>query len=109
MDRGRSGVGVMANPVPERPAGASDQCPHSDLHYTLNLALFGNTNIRYLEITGVCKICDAPMRFRGMPFGLSPMHPTMAIDGSDVSLPVMFGDEEYDGKAMGFVGRQVFP
>lgn len=92
-----------------RPKSDSSQCPHTDHHYEINMACFGNTNIRYLEIKGRCTICDAPIRFRGLPMGLSPMHPTMALDGSDVALPIMHGDEEYDGKAMGFVGRQVFP
>ena len=39
-----------------------------------------------------------------MPFGCTPAHPTMAIDGSDANLPFMVGDEEFDGKAIGFVG-----
>lgn len=88
---------------------ASTKCPHNDIHYQLNLQSFGDTNVRYLEIKGACKICDAPITFRGMQFGVNPNAPTMAIDGSEASLPLMFGDEEYDGKAMGFVGRQTFP
>lgn len=83
------------------------QCPHTDVHYALNLAAFGDTNIRYLEVTGGCKICGAPMVFRGLPLGLSPMRPTMAAFGSEVRLPLTFGEEEYDGKAIGFSGGPV--
>lgn len=83
---------------------ASAQCPHSDVHCHFNLATFEDTNIRYLEVTGRCNVCQAPMRFRGAPLGVTPAHPTMALDGSEVRLPMMFGDEEYDGKAAGFVG-----
>lgn len=88
---------------------ASTQCPHNDVHYNLNLQSFGNTNIRYLEIHGHCKICNEPICFRGMPLGVNPGAPTMSVDGGEVRLPLMFGQEEYDGKAMGFVGRQTFP
>jgi hypothetical protein len=83
------------------------QCPHSQVHYHLNLASFGDTNIRYVEITGKCTICDQPMRFQGMPFGLSPEQPTMSIDGIEAKLPVMFGEEEYDGKSIGFTGSRM--
>jgi hypothetical protein len=77
----------------------SVQCPHSAVQYALNLAAFGDTNIRYLEIKAVCTICDAPMVFMGLPVGISPTLPTASIGGDEVSLPVMFGDEVYDGRA----------
>lgn len=83
---------------------ASTQCPHSDTHLHLNMATFGNTNIRYLEIKGSCKICGEPIRFRG-PMGLSPNQPTTSLDGEEVSLPLMFGEEEYDGNATGYSVR----
>ncbi|MBG1233004.1 hypothetical protein [Aestuariivirga litoralis] len=86
---------------------ASSKCPHTDTHYNLNLASFGDTNIRYLEITGQCKICKLPLRFRGLPMGMGPAAASMAPDGSEARLPVMFGDEEYDGKAISFDIRQV--
>lgn len=85
----------------------STQCPHSDVHPHLNEARFGNTNIRYLEVSGRCKICDQPIRFRGAPLGMTPTHPTMALDGSEIVLPFLFGDEEFDGKAISFVGGPV--
>ena len=91
----------------ERSAGASSRCPHSDVHFHINNAGFGNTNIHYLEITGHCNICDKPLVFRGAPLGMTPMHPTMALDGSEIRLPFLVEGEEYDGNAMGFVGRQV--
>lgn len=86
---------------------ASSQCPHTDFAFCINVSRFEDTNIKYAEITGRCTLCDKPATFRGMLFGCTPAHPTMAIDGSNASLPFMVGDEEYDGKSMGFVGRQV--
>lgn len=83
----------------------SGQCPHSDVHYHLNLASFGNTNLRYVELTGHCKICQAPMRFRG-PVGMGPQGPGVAADGLEVRLPMMFGTEEFDGNATGYRIRQ---
>lgn len=77
----------------------STQCPHSAVKYELNLAAFGDTNIRYLEIRAHCTICDAQMVFQGMPAGISPTQPTASFCGFEASLPVMFGDEVYDGRA----------
>lgn len=88
---------------------ASTQCPHSDPHFNLELAAFGDTNIRYLEITGHCNVCGAALRFLGLPLGLTPSRPTGALDGSEARLPVMFGEEEYDGKAVGFTGGPSHP
>jgi hypothetical protein len=74
----------------------SAKCPHSDVHYNINLASFGDTNLRYVEISGRCNICDAKMRFRGR-FGLNPNEPRVAIDGSEACLPVLFDDDELTG------------
>lgn len=85
------------------------QCPHLEYSFNIRVARIEDTNIKYAEVTGRCVNCDQIARFRGMPFGCTPAHPTMAIDGSDANLPFTIGEEEYDGKAMGFVGRQTFP
>jgi hypothetical protein len=82
------------------------QCPHLEFSFNIRVARMEDTNIKYAEVTGRCLNCDGIARFRGMNFGCTPAHPTMAIDGSDANLPFLVGDEEYDGKAMGFVGRQ---
>lgn len=85
------------------------QCPHLEFSFHIAVARIEDTNIKYAEVTGRCVNCGGIARFHGMPFGCTPAHPTMAIDGSDANLPFMVGDEEYDGKAIGFVGRQTFP
>lgn len=85
-----------------RPSGASTRCPHSDLHFHLNNAGFGNTNVHYLEITARCKICDKRMVFRGVPVGMTPDHPAASLDGTEIRLPFLAEGEEYDGKAMGY-------
>ncbi|HEX5264429.1 MAG TPA: hypothetical protein VFW13_12930 [Phenylobacterium sp.] len=84
---------------------ASAQCPHGSIEFNLNVVGFGDTNIRYLEIRGRCKGCDATIRFQG-PHGLSPEQPTVSsVLGDEASLPFMFGDEEYDRKAVGVALR----
>lgn len=80
----------------------SSQCPHSDLHFHLNNAYFGDTNIHYLEIKAHCNICKAPMVFRGLPAGLSPEHPTASIDGQEAVLPFLAADEDLTGKPFGY-------
>ena len=71
------------------------------MHYHLNLSHAGDTNMKYLEVTGSCSICGRKAQFRG-PVGMSPNHPTVAIDGSEAVLPFVFEDETYDGKAIGY-------
>lgn len=81
-----------------------DHPPHTcveNMHYHLNLAHFGDTNMKYLEVTGNCSICGRKAQFRG-PIGLNPNHATVAFDGSQAVLPYTFEDETYDGKAVGY-------
>jgi len=82
---------------------ASAQCPHSDVHCNFNLVSFDDTNVRYLEVVGHCNVCQQPMIFRGLPLGLSPDRPTASAGGEEVRLPMMFGEEEYDGRGIGFL------
>lgn len=86
---------------------ATARCPHFNFSANVKVARIEDTNIKYADITIICTDCGQPAVFRGMPFGSTPHHPTMRIDGQEVTLPFMVGDEEYDGKAIGFVGRRV--
>lgn len=83
---------------------ASSRCPHppESVQFHLNHCSFGDTNLRYVEITARCLVCEAPVRFRGAPLGSSPDHPAMAPDGSEMRLPYLLGDEELTGKPIGF-------
>lgn len=85
--------------------GASQQCPHPDLHFHLHHVHLADSNVHYLEIKATCNICSAPMLFRGMPLGMTPAHPTMALDGSEARLPMIGEGEEPIGKLFGFVGE----
>ncbi|MBS7545668.1 hypothetical protein [Ancylobacter oerskovii] len=80
---------------------ASSRCPHNDVDFNLNLASFGDTNLRYLEMTGRCKLCGAGIRFRG-PVGMGPDCAGIALDGSEVRIPLLFGDEELEGRPIGY-------
>lgn len=71
------------------------------VHWHLNLQHFGDTNIKYLEVTGGCSLCGRRIAFRG-PLGVNPAHPTVTMDGSEASFPFLFEDEIYDGKATGY-------
>jgi len=85
----------------------STQCPHSEVHFNLKVVNLADSNIHYLEITGRCKVCDKALAFRGCPFGVTPAHPTMAIDGSEITIPFLCEDEEPSGKLLGFTAKQV--
>jgi len=84
-----------------------EACPHEDLDITVNNQGFSDTNVHYLEIRATCKICQQAMRFRGMPYGVSPHHPTMSIDGVEVRLPFLPDGEQLSGKVIGFGVRRV--
>lgn len=90
-----------------RAMSASTQCPHTQFKADVKVTRTEDTNIKYADITIVCVDCGKPAHFRGCPFGVTPAHPTMAPDGSELRAPFTVGDEDYDGKGMGFVGRQV--
>lgn len=97
-------VSDRQEPVKADVRRSEGQCPHLEFAFNIRVARMEDTNIKYAEVAGRCLNCDGIARFRGMHFGCTPAHPTMAIDGSDANLPFLVGDEEYDGKAMGFVG-----
>ena len=80
----------------------SVNCPHLEgFHFHINVASMGDTNLKYLEITGKCKSCDKAIAFRG-PLGSSPDHPAMSPDGAEARLPFLCEGEELTGKPIGF-------
>ncbi len=85
---------MMAELVPHRCA--------EQMHWHLNLQHFGDTNMKYLEVQGACKVCGAKASFRGS-IGVSPKHPTVAADGHQAVLPFVYEGEIYDGKAVGYI------
>lgn len=80
----------------------SAKCPHPEFHLHFNMMNFPDTNIRYLEISGFCKTCLDKLTWRGLPMGLNPDFPTMNVAGETAHLPLMIGEEIYDGKSIGF-------
>lgn len=79
----------------------SDHNCVTTISFHLNVQHFGDTNIKYLEISGVCKLCHRRVKFRG-PAGLSAASPTVAVDGSEAIFPFLIDGEEYDGNAVGY-------
>lgn len=80
----------------QRPSGASARCPHPHLHFHLNDASFGNTNLRYLEIRARCEACGQAVKFRG-PIGMGPQQAMVSLDGEEVRVPFLIGDETLTG------------
>ena len=81
---------------------ATTQCPHSYLHFHLNNACFGGTNLHYLELTARCQICGCDMVFPGWPMGSSPDHPAISPDGKELRIPFLGEGEERTGAPVGF-------
>lgn len=51
------------------------------------------TNLYYTDLRMRCAACGTAMRFRGQ-VGLSPNHPAIRIDGSEVTIPAVPDGEE---------------
>lgn len=75
---------------------ASVRCPHSDLDIHVNVVVMSDTNVRSVEITARCKICEEPMRFIGVPMGISLARPTVSVDGEELRVPMVPASEEPD-------------
>ncbi len=77
-------------------------CLHKDLHYHINNAGFGDTNLHYLEIGGFCNECRKKISFIGAEIGVNPKSPAMSIDGSEIRLPFLMEGETIIGEPRGF-------
>lgn len=80
----------------------SQKCLHQEVNWTLQEHRFGDTNLRYLEVTGRCTACEAVVAFRGASLGLSPDRPTCEPGGAEIRLPFLFGDEPLAGRPPSF-------
>lgn len=77
---------------------ASSQCPHPSFGWSIDIFDFldeGDT-LRRIVIKGHCTVCDKAVIFRGMPHGTLWDRPTMAIDGTEVDLPVQIEGDPVD-------------
>lgn len=79
----------------------SDHNCAEQMHWHLNLQHFGDTNIKYLEVSGSCKVCGRQAAFRGS-LGLNPAEPTVSVDQAGAVFPFVYAGEEYDGKGIGY-------
>jgi len=82
----------------------SSKCHHPEIDFNLEHAIFKDTNIRYLEIIGKCKICETPIQFQGnFPVGVTPDFPTQVELGNrNIVLPFLVEGEIYDGNSPSF-------
>jgi hypothetical protein len=75
-----NGVSMPAMAIGYHRMTATAQCPHSDLHITLNHRCREDTNLHYFDISAFCKICGRIMDFREEPFSVPPDGiPTVAL------------------------------
>lgn len=82
-------------------------CPHARLDVKLNIAHFGDTNVKYLEITATCEVCGTPMIFRGIPdMGQGPDKPMVNIDATEARFPIIGQGEDLVGKPAGFTMKR---
>lgn len=86
---------------------ASAQCPHLEFDLKINLQVMMDSNVRFIEMKGLCKGCNKPLEFHGMPFGSSPFRPTMAVDGSECAVPFTCEGEEPAGTLIEAISHQV--
>lgn len=80
----------------------SSKCPHFNFQAQVNVARMEDTGLKYAEVTIRCVDCGKPAQFRGLPWGLSPNHPTAGVGNEEVNLPFLCEGDEYNGKGIGF-------
>ncbi|MEA3044561.1 MAG: hypothetical protein QOH47_2399 [Sphingomonadales bacterium] len=85
---------------------ATGQCHHPDLHFDLHHVSLADSNTHYLELKAKCNVCGARMIFQGegLPFGCTPKHPTLAIDGGEINIPMRGEGEEPTGSQISMIG-----
>src|SRR3546814_4194222 len=65
-------------------------CPHRRLDVHLNQAHFGDTNVKYFELTATCEVCGVDMTLPGVPdVGQSPDKRMVTIDAPVIRFTVI--------------------
>lgn len=86
---------------------ASAKCPHLEFSATVNVARIEDTGLKYAEVSIRCVHCGKPARFRGLPWGLSPDHPTAAVGDEEAVIPFLCEGDVYTPPATGPVGYSI--
>ncbi len=84
-------------------------CSHENYRFDVNCYNLADTGGRTADITGKCADCGLPIRFRGLPLGVSTGQPTMSLDGTELRAPFSVGDEPDVLEGIGFTVTQVIP
>lgn len=82
---------------------ASAQCPHLEFDAQVNVARFEDDNLKYADVTIVCKNCGKPAVFSGLPVGVMPDRATGSVDGQEARLPFFIDGDSEVTKSPGFV------
>ncbi len=85
---------------------ATSVCPHLEFSATVNVARIEDTGMKYAEVSIRCTHCGKPARFRGLPWGLSPDHPTASVGDEEANLPFLCEGDAYNGKGIGFAVKR---
>jgi hypothetical protein len=90
-------------------------CPHEDFMAQVNVARLtndaGTVQAYTAEITVNCAHCDEPFRWIGAPAGLSPHHPAVSIDETELRAPLRpaSSDPDFGLGLPGFAIQVVLP
>jgi hypothetical protein len=70
---------------------AIEPCEHLSFEASVHVLRVTNASGRIdhfaADVMVLCTQCEARLRFRGLPMGVSPGYPTMSADGSEARLP----------------------
>lgn len=58
------------------------------VHHNLSATPDGPVEHRVLEVKSRCAVCGVPMRFKGLPVGISLSRPVSNLGGDIIHLPV---------------------
>ena len=84
-------------------AAAPTRCQHREFSAQVNVTRLtdgddGPVTGHTTDITVRCIECGLPFRWRGIPFGSSPHHPCLSVDGLELRAPI---EPAYTSEIMG--------
>jgi hypothetical protein len=86
---------------------ASTKCPHPSIACDVNITAMTDSNVRCLQLTVKCPVCDGTFLFLGAPMGVSLGRPTMSVDRSMLYIPMVPEGEEPPANLPEMIARRV--
>lgn len=83
------------------------KCKHGTLISLANIMHLEDRDLRIVELTIRCAICEEVFRFLGAPTGLSMTSPTVDVPGTTLHIPIVPGERSIEDIRAGAIKFKV--